>query len=67
MIKWVVVSDFRLFTTPPGGRLQGYRYDAVAGSSGGTDTVVRAAAADAVAGMSTGPAVKASASGGTDR
>ena len=46
--------------------LQGHRYGAVAGTSGGTGTVVRAAAADAVAGMSTGPAVEAWAPAGTD-
>ena len=39
---------------------------AVADTSAGTGTVVRTAAADAVAGMLTGPAVKASAPGGTD-
>ena len=39
---------------------------AVAVTSAGTGTVVQTAAADAVAGISTGPAVKASAPGGTD-
>ena len=39
---------------------------AVAVTSAHTSIVVRTAAADAVTGMSTGPAVNASATGGTD-